>query len=76
MEKNMTEERMFHLAQINIAHMRASLEDPLMAGFVARLEEINKLADHSKGFIWRLQTEGDDNTSLRAYEDQNIPLTI
>jgi len=41
-----------HLAQVNIARMRAPLEDPLMAGFVARLDEINALADRSAGFVW------------------------
>ncbi|PYR47984.1 MAG: DUF3291 domain-containing protein, partial [Acidobacteria bacterium] len=33
-----------HLAQINIGRMKAALEDPVMAGFVARLEDINALA--------------------------------
>jgi hypothetical protein len=45
-----------HIAQVNIGRMKAALEDPVMAGFVARLEEINALADRSPGFVWRLQT--------------------
>ncbi len=32
-----------HIAQVNIGRMKAALEDPVMAGFVARLEEINAL---------------------------------
>lgn len=44
-----------HLAQVNIARMKAPLEDPVMAGFVARLDDINALADGSPGFVWRLQ---------------------
>ncbi len=44
----------FHLAQVNIARMLAPLSDPVMAGFVARLAEINRLAESSPGFIWRL----------------------
>ncbi len=47
---------MSHLAQVNIARMLAPLSDPLMAGFVAKLDEVNALADSSPGFIWRLQT--------------------
>lgn len=43
-----------------------------MAGFVARLEEINALADGSPGFIWRLQTSGGDATYLRPYDDDRI----
>jgi hypothetical protein len=31
----------YHLAQINLALMRAPLDTPVMADFVARLEEIN-----------------------------------
>ena len=46
----------FHLAQVNIARMITPLDDPIMAGFGARLDEINALADASPGFVWRLQT--------------------
>jgi hypothetical protein len=54
----------WHLAQVNIGRVRASLTDPLMAGFVAGLEPINALADSSPGFVWRLQTEAGDATAL------------
>ncbi|HHO55666.1 MAG TPA: DUF3291 domain-containing protein, partial [Trueperaceae bacterium] len=46
----------YHLAQINIAKARAEMNDPIMAGFVERLDEINKIADNAKGFVWRLQS--------------------
>jgi hypothetical protein len=62
----------FHIAQINIARMRVPLEDPAMAGFVGRLEEINALADRAPGFIWRLQTPEGDATYLRPYDDDRI----
>jgi hypothetical protein len=61
-----------HIAQINIAKMKAALEDPVMAGFVARLEEINALADRSAGFVWRLQTSEGNATYLRPYDDDRI----
>ena len=61
-----------HLAQVNIARMKAPLDDPLMAGFVARLDEINALADRSPGFVWRLQTPEGDATALRPYDDDRI----
>jgi hypothetical protein len=60
------------LAQVNIARMLAPLEDQLMAGFVARLDEINALADRSPGFVWRLQTEAGNATYIRPYEDDRI----
>lgn len=45
----------WHLAQINVAQARGPLDDPVMAGFVRRLDGINALADAAPGFIWRLQ---------------------
>jgi heme-degrading monooxygenase HmoA len=62
----------YHLAQVNIALMRAPLEDPLMAEFVASLDEINALADHSPGFVWRFQTDAGNATELRPYDDDRI----
>ena len=54
-----------HLAQVNIARMKGPLESPVMAEFVARLDEINALADGSPGFVWRLQTsEGTRRTCV------------
>ncbi len=58
-----------HLAQLNVARARAEMDDPVMAGFVARLDEINALADHSPGFVWRLQTDDGDATAIRVFPD-------
>ncbi len=59
----------FHLAQINIAKMTAPLEDERMVDFVNQLDRINRLADESPGFVWRLQTEEGDATALRVFDD-------
>ncbi len=67
----MTELR-FHLAQINIAQMLAPLDDPSMAEFVANLDRINALADTAPGFIWRLQSETGNATSLRPYDEMTL----
>ena len=67
---------MYHLAQVNIARMLAPLSDPLMAGFVERLDTINALADGSPGFLWRLQTEEGNATTLRPYEDDLILVNL
>jgi hypothetical protein len=61
-----------HLAQMNIGRMRAPIESDTMAGFVARLAEINALADASDGFVWRFQGEGGNATYLRPYDDPLI----
>ncbi len=63
---------MYHLAQVNIAHMLAPLDDPLMAGFVEQLDTINALADASPGFVWRFQSVEGNATSVRAYDDPRI----
>ncbi len=39
----------YELAQLNIAEMKAPLESPLMADFVANLDRINALAEASPG---------------------------
>ena len=62
----------YHIAQVNIARMKTPLEDPAMDGFVARLDEINALADSSPGFVWRLQTVAGNATYLRPYDDDRI----
>lgn len=62
----------YHIAQINIARIKAPLDDPVMAGFVARLDEINALADNSPGFVWRLQAPEGNATYLRPYGDERI----
>jgi hypothetical protein len=59
----------YHLAQINNAKARAEMDSDIMQGFVARLDEINALADTSPGFVWRLQSEDGDATSIRVFDD-------
>jgi hypothetical protein len=66
----------YQIAQVNIGRIRGELDGPVMAGFVARLEEINALADRSPGFVWRLQTEEGNATYLRPYEDQRMLLNM
>jgi heme-degrading monooxygenase HmoA len=66
----------FHIAQINIARTRAPIDSPMMAGFVARLDEINALADGSPGFVWRLQSSDGNATYLRLYDDDRIIVNL
>ena len=39
-----------HLAQLNVARLRAPIDSPLLADFVAALDPVNELADASPGF--------------------------
>jgi hypothetical protein len=65
-----------HLAQVNVATVRAPLDSPELAGFMAQLEPINALADHSPGFVWRLQTEDGDATAIRPFHDERIMVNL
>ena len=62
----------FHLAQINIGRLRAPVNDPMIAEFVANLDRINALADRSPGFIWRLKGAGNNATDIQP--DAGDPL--
>ena len=66
----------YHLAQINIARMLAPIDDPVMAEFVAQLPPINALAEESPGFVWRLQSEGGDATSIKVYDDDMVIINL
>jgi hypothetical protein len=59
----------YHLAQINIARAIADLDSPLMTEFLSRLDEINALAERSKGFVWRLQSATGNAVSIRVFDD-------
>jgi len=50
--------------------MLAPLDSPIMADFVANLEVINKLAEVSDGFKWRLKDEYNNATSIKVYDDE------
>jgi hypothetical protein len=65
----MSEQPTHHLAQINVARMLYPLDDSRMAGFVARLDRINALADAAPGFVWRLQDESGNATGLSRFPD-------
>jgi len=59
-----------HLAQMNIAHMRAPKDSPELASFVAGLDSLNRLAEADPGFVWRLRgSEGPEGTVEHPYGD-------
>jgi hypothetical protein len=63
----------YHLAQLNIGLLRAPLDSPQLAHFVAQLDPINALADAAPGFVWRLTDEdGNDATGTRPYDDDMV----
>ena len=56
--------------------MRAPIDSPQLAEFVAGLEPINALADADPGFVWRLQTDDGDATAIRPYDDERVMVNM
>ena len=66
----------FKVAQVNIALPKAPVESPLLADFMALLDPINAIADASDGFVWRLQTDEGNATSIRPFEDERLMVNL
>jgi hypothetical protein len=58
----------YRIAQVNVARLRAPLDSFELTDFVAALAPVNASADQAPGFLWRLQTEDGNSTSIRAFE--------
>ena len=57
----------WQLAQVNIGRLQAALDAPQLRPFMEALDRVNAAADHSPGFIWRLQTEDGNATAVQAF---------
>lgn len=66
----------WQIAQVNIAIPHEPLDSPRLAEFVELLDPVNAIADSSPGFVWRLQDESGDATSIRAFEDESILINM
>lgn len=62
----------YELAQLNIAQMKAPLDAPEMAEFVANLDRINALAEAAPGFVWRLKDDEGNATALRPFGPETL----
>lgn len=68
---------LYHLAQINVARIKGvSIEDPIMKEFVDNLDRVNKVAENTEGFVWRLKDEGNNATSFNPYNDEQVIINI
>lgn len=61
-----------HLAELNIAKTKYSLDQKEMADFVDNLDPVNATAESSPGFVWRLKDETGDATDIRINGDPDI----
>jgi len=66
----------WHLAQINIGRLVAPSGDPRVQPFFDALDRINALAEASPGFIWRLQDESGNATSLQPTPDPLLAVNM
>ena len=57
---------LYHLAQLNLARLKAPKGDPLTEEFFTAIPAINTLAEAQPGFVWRLKDE--EGTSATAVE--------
>lgn len=62
----------WQLAQLNIGLPVAPVESQQLAEFMAALDPINAIADASPGFVWRLQTETGNATSIHCFGDDRL----
>ena len=57
------------LAELNIGLAVADLDAPTMADFMKTLDKVNRIADRSPGFVWRLQDEAGNATGVKFSEN-------
>ncbi|AJR04121.1 DUF3291 domain-containing protein [Siansivirga zeaxanthinifaciens] len=65
----------FHLAQVNIAKMLGSFNDPVMKPFFDNVERMNAIADSSPGFVWRLKDE-DKEEATHLFKEDNLIINL
>lgn len=66
----------FELAQVNVARPLGPPGSAILADFMALLEPINALADAAPGFVWRLQTDDGDATSVPVFGSTDILINM
>jgi hypothetical protein len=61
-----------HLAELNIARLKYAFDDPRIAEFTDNLDRINRVADRSEGFVWRLQDDSGSAMAVRGFDDPMV----
>ncbi|MEL7119977.1 MAG: DUF3291 domain-containing protein [Bacteroidota bacterium] len=68
---------MYQLAEINVARMIGiNIDDPIMKEFVDNLEQVNRLAESSPGFVWRLKDESNNATQFNPFDNEQVIVNI
>jgi hypothetical protein len=67
----------FHLAQLNIARLRAAKTDPLVKPFMDLIPIINARAEVAPGYVWRLRDgETGGATNIRLTDDERLIVNL
>ncbi len=66
----------FQLAQLNIARLLHPLDHPDIPEFVDGLDRINKHAENSEGFVWRLQSDSGNATDITQHPWSEDPFVL
>jgi len=66
----------WQIAQINVGTILYPIDDPRMAGFTGRLDEINALAEKSPGFVWRLQSDSGNATDIQISDNPHFIINM
>ncbi|MEM9674228.1 MAG: DUF3291 domain-containing protein [Cyclobacteriaceae bacterium] len=56
-----------HLAQLNIGKLLHPIDHPKISEFVESIDRINRLAENSPGFVWRLKDESGNATDFHPF---------
>jgi hypothetical protein len=65
-----------HLAEVNVAKLRAPVDSPAIAGLLRALDDVNWLADKSPGFVWRHRPDDGPLTAAELRGEGEVSVTI
>ena len=60
------------LTQFNIGKLIRSIDNPRLDNYIAEREEVNKVAEHADGFIWKYKTQLGIGTEIFVVNDPRI----
>ena len=67
---------MSELAQFNIARLAYDWENPAVDDFRAGLDKINRLAEDTPGFVWRMDGPTANARAGEVYDSSRIAVTL
>ena len=66
----------WHIREPNVARLRQPIDAPETADFVANLDPVNAMANAVPGFVWRLQDDSGNATSIHTNDDPHFIVNL